>query len=247
MSCCKLWVAFGDMAVLIEPTLNRRHSFAKTCGVAPQPCIAARAMIILVIDNENCTSPSPRPPHRQRAGSGINGGGAHASLTGGGERGGRAAAADDGVGQRWRDQSGVTIAQDHGDHLGHRAGSEEREIGPTIESNRKRKSEELQPAATVAAASVTGAASFSSSRTGTARGTRAGGGNRGVNSGRALAGNGCAAAGDDGGGCDRKKSLAAATCEGCGGEEGNVRMDMELLEGFGVSVCRTCKVSRFNA
>lgn len=35
---------------------------------------------------------------------------------------------------------------------------------------------------------------------------------------------------------------AAAECDGCGGAEGDARVDQELLEGFGVSVCRTCKV-----
>ena len=35
---------------------------------------------------------------------------------------------------------------------------------------------------------------------------------------------------------------AAMSCEGCAGAEGDGRVDQELLEGFGVSVCRTCKV-----
>lgn len=45
---------------------------------------------------------------------------------------------------------------------------------------------------------------------------------------------------------DREKSRgdsAAVVCEGCAGVEDDARrVDKELLEGFGVTVCRTCKV-----
>ncbi|CAM9465963.1 unnamed protein product [Ectocarpus sp. 12 AP-2014] len=69
---------------------------------------------------------------------------------------------------------------------------------------------------------------------GGARGTRAGGG--GGNKGRAV-GNNSSSAGDGAG-------VAAIACEGCGGEQDDARMDKELLEAFGISVCRTCKLSR---
>ncbi|CAM9330305.1 unnamed protein product [Ectocarpus sp. 12 AP-2014] len=69
---------------------------------------------------------------------------------------------------------------------------------------------------------------------GGARGTRAGGG--GGNIGRAV-GNNSSSAGDGAG-------VAAIACEGCGGEQDDARMDKELLEAFGISVCRTCKLSR---
>lgn len=84
---------------------------------------------------------------------------------------------------------------------------------------------------------------------GRARGTRAGGGGSargdvalGGESGgdKACKSNGATVAGDPAGG------HAAAACEGCGVEEEATPVDRELLEGFGVSVCRTCKVGADN-
>lgn len=37
---------------------------------------------------------------------------------------------------------------------------------------------------------------------------------------------------------------STTNCEGCGRAAGDVRVDQELLDGFGVSVCRDCKVGR---
>lgn len=80
---------------------------------------------------------------------------------------------------------------------------------------------------------------------GRARGTRAGGGGcargkvalGGASGGdKACKSNGATVAGGPAGG------PAAAACEGCGVEEEATPVDRELLEGFGVSVCRACKV-----
>ncbi|CAM9299270.1 unnamed protein product [Ectocarpus fasciculatus] len=91
------------------------------------------------------------------------------------------------------------------------------------------------PSAAAASAAVTSLANGSTRcGGGGARGTRAGGG--GGDKGRA-AGN---SSRSDGGGA----GAAAVACEGCGGEQDDARMDKELLEGFGISVCRTCKLSR---
>lgn len=69
---------------------------------------------------------------------------------------------------------------------------------------------------------------------GGARGTRAGGG--GGDKGRAVGNNSSSGGGGAG--------AVAVACEGCGGEQDDARMDKELLEAFGISVCRTCKVGR---
>ncbi|CAM9136450.1 unnamed protein product [Ectocarpus sp. 4 AP-2014] len=94
-------------------------------------------------------------------------------------------------------------------------------------------------AATASAATATAAVTpLASGSTrcggGSARGTRGGGG--GWDKGGAVGNNSSSGGGGAG--------AAAVACEGCGGEQDDARMDKELLEAFGISVCRTCKLSR---
>lgn len=108
---------------------------------------------------------------------------------------------------------------------------------------RKRKDMALAPEGVAASAAIpTKYASCGENDGGGARGTRAGGGGRDNKRGGNPAG------GDDSG-CSGSTAATgvtatmATTCEGCGGVEGEgVRMEKELMEGFGVSVCRACKV-----
>lgn len=65
------------------------------------------------------------------------------------------------------------------------------------------------------------------------QGTRAGGGNR-----TSVGGIGSTRTGDG----VRAIVVAPPTCEVCERKDGDVRVDKELLEGFGVSVCWGCKV-----
>eukprot|EP00752_Nemacystus_decipiens_P002522 g2366.t2 len=65
--------------------------------------------------------------------------------------------------------------------------------------------------------------------------TRAGGG-RGGRSGSGRGGDG------RGSGTQAAAAAAAVACEGCAGAEGDERVDKELLEGFGITVCRACKL-----
>lgn len=62
--------------------------------------------------------------------------------------------------------------------------------------------------------------------------TRAGGGGGSVNGGKS--------GGSSRGG--KQAAAAAIDCEGCAGAESDERVDKELLEGFGIAVCRACKV-----
>ncbi|CAN0182551.1 unnamed protein product, partial [Hapterophycus canaliculatus] len=86
---------------------------------------------------------------------------------------------------------------------------------------------------------------------GRARGSRAGGGGDGYDGGgfsssTGRSGGASGSSGDGGGGAGGAGPAAApaSACEGCGSTGDDARVDKELLEGFGVAVCRTCKLSR---
>lgn len=58
------------------------------------------------------------------------------------------------------------------------------------------------------------------------------------------------ARGDDGRGSGAEvaaAATAAAACEECAGSAGDERVDKELLDGFGIIVCRACKVDHFQS
>lgn len=78
-----------------------------------------------------------------------------------------------------------------------------------------------------------------------AQSSRAGGSRRG---GLPLTGAGSKFRFTAGAGGDSNSAAptAATECEACQGSEGDARVDQELLQGFGITVCRKCKVGRLH-